>query len=69
MKKAKSRKARAKEADDGGAATRPAGDEASAGDDATATSGISDADLDIEIDFFEGIDAQIGNNGAAPALC
>ena len=38
------------------ATIRSAGDEASIGDDATVTSDISDADLDIEIDFFEGID-------------
>ena len=29
---------------------------------------LRDADLDIEINFFEGIDAQVGSNGAAPAL-
>ena len=33
------------------------------------TSGISDVDLDIQIGFFEGLDAQIGNNGAALAPC
>ena len=32
------------------------GDEASAGDDASVTSDISDVDLDIQIDFFEGLD-------------
>ena len=41
---------------DDDATIRSAGDEASIGDDATATSDISDADLDVEIDFFEGID-------------
>ena len=66
LKQAKRRKARAKEADDDDATIRPAGDEASAGDDASATSNISDIDLGNEITFFGGIDAQIGNN-ATPA--
>ena len=51
----------------GDAATRPAGDEASDGDDASVTSDISDVDLDIQIDFFEGLDAQIGRSDAALA--
>ena len=66
LKKAKSRKARAKETDDDDATIRSAGDEASVGDDASVTSNISDIDLDNEITFFGGIDAQIGNS-AAPA--
>ena len=67
--KAKRRKACAKETDDDDAAARPAGDEASVGDDASATSNISDIDFGNEITFFGGIDAQIGNNAApAPVL-
>ena len=54
--KAKSQRARAKEADEDDAAIRPAGDEASIGDDASATSNISDIDFDNEITFFGGID-------------
>ena len=52
---------------DDDATIRSAGDDASIGDDATATSDISDADLDIEIDFFEGLGAQIGSSDAALA--
>ena len=43
------------------------GDEAPAGDDASVTPDISDADLDTQINFFEGLDAQAGNSGAALA--
>ena len=32
-----------------------------------ATPGISDAGLDIQIDFFEGLDAQVGSSDAAQA--
>ena len=53
----------------GDATAEPVGDEASAGDDASVTSDISDVDLDIQIDFFEGLDAQIGKNGATLAPC
>ena len=65
-RKAKSRKACRKETDEDDATTRPAGDEASVGDDASATSNISDIGFGNEIAFFGGIDAQIGNS-AAPA--
>ena len=50
-------------------AAEPVGDEASAGDDASATPDISDAGLGTQINFFEGLGAQIGKSGAALAPC
>ena len=58
---------RVDDSDDDGATLGSAGDEASSGDDASATSGISDAGLGIQIEFFEGLDAQLGNNDAKQA--
>ena len=46
-----------KETDEDDVTIRSAGDEASIGDDASATSNISDIDFDNEITFFGGIDA------------
>lgn len=54
---------------DDDATIESAGDEAPAGDDASVTPDISDVDLDIQIGFFEGLDAQIGNNDATLAPC
>ena len=54
---------------DDDATVESVGDEASAGDDASVTSDISDVDLDTQINFFEGLDAQIGSSGATLAPC
>ena len=58
---------RAGGSDDGDATIGSAGDEASAGDDASATPDISGAGLGAQASFSEGLDAQIGKNGAALA--
>ena len=53
--RARRRRAPVDENDDD-ATVESVGDEASAGDDASVTSDISDVDLDTQINFFEGLD-------------